>query len=212
MSYFLPDGAKLYMNTTFDAAKTVSAVTNANPAVATSTAHGLANGDELLFTSGWEDATDSIWRGAGVATNTINLEGLDASNTTNYTAGGGVGTVAKVTGWTELQQWLESADQGGGARFVDVNPISRRNGIKLPAGFEAAAFELQFGYDQALASQIAMIAASRTGTKKAFKVVAPGMVGYFYGYMSFNEMPTLGKGSVMSARASVAVLGRFTSY
>lgn len=212
MSYFLPDGGKLYMSTAFDAAKTVSAVTNANPAVATSTAHGLANDDELLFISGWEDATDSIWKAAGVATNTINLSGLDASSTSAYTPGGGGGTVQKVSGWTELQQWLDSADQGGAARFVDVNPISRRTGIKLPAGFEPMAFELQFGYDQTLASQIAMIAASRAGTKKAFKVVAPGMVGYFYGYISLNEMPTLTKGQEMRARASVAVLGRFTSY
>lgn len=212
MSYYLPDGAKLYMSTGFDAAKTVTVASNNNPCQATSAAHGYANSDELLFTSNWEDATDSIWKAASAATNTLDLSGLDTSNTTNYTPAGGTGNLQKVSGWSELQQWLDSADQGGGARFVDIKPISRKNGIKLPAGFEAMAFDLSFGYDQALASQIAMIAASRTGTKKAFKVVANGMTGYFYGYISFNEMPTLGSGDVMRARASVAVLGRFTSY
>ena len=133
--------------------------------------------------------------------------------TSGWTAGSGVGTLEEVSGWTELQQWLDSQDSGGGAKYVDVNPISRRNAIKLFAGFEAIELNLTFGYDPALASQIAMIAASRVGAKRAFKVVAPGpMVGYFYGNIAINEMPSLSKGTVMQARAAISVLGRFVSY
>lgn len=212
MAYFLPDGAKLYMSTGFDAAKNVTAVTNANPAVATCAAHGYSDNDELLFTSGWEDATDTIWRADSVDASTVNILGLDSTLTSLYAAGSGVGTFAKVTGWTELQQWLDSQNTGGDVRYVEVAPIARRNAIRLPAGFNAMSFDLTFGYDQALASQVAMIAASRTGTKKAFKVVAQGMTGYFYGNISMSEMPTLQRGSVMQASAAVSVLGRFISY
>ena len=214
MSYFLPDGAKLYMSTGFAAAKTATTVSNATPnAVVGSVAHGYTDGDEVLFTSGWEDVTDTVWRVDNKTTDTLELEGLDSSDTSLFAAGSGVGTLEEVSGWTELQQWLDSQDSGGGAKYVDVNPISRRNAIKLFAGFEAIELNLTFGYDPALASQIAMIAASRVGAKRAFKVVAPGpMVGYFYGNIAINEMPSLSKGTVMQARAAISVLGRFVSY
>lgn len=213
MSYYLPDGGRLYMSTTFAAEKTISAVTNANAAVATSTTHGYSDNDELLFVSGWEDATDTVWRANQLTADTFELVGLDATDTDIYPAGTGTGTTAKISGWTELQQWLESSPSGGDVRYVDVNPISRRNGIRIPAGFNPMSFDLEFGYDGALASQIAMIAASRTFTKAAFKLVAAGgLTGYFYGNISFSEMPTMQKGDVMRARAGVSVLGRFISY
>ena len=52
MSYNSPEGSKFYFSTTFAAAKTVTAASNANPAVLTSVAHGYSDGDEFLFTSG----------------------------------------------------------------------------------------------------------------------------------------------------------------
>ena len=50
MAYYFPEGSKFYFSKTFAAAKTISAITNANPAVATSTSHGYVNGDEILLT------------------------------------------------------------------------------------------------------------------------------------------------------------------
>lgn len=213
MSYYLPEGSKIYMSSGFDAAKTVSAVTNANPAVATSTSHGFSNNDELLFTSGWEDATDSVWRAGGVATNTFNVTGLDASDTSWFPVSGGVGTVQKVSGWTELTQWLDIQSQGGDARLVNVEPLGRRNAISMPAGFNAQSITLTFGHDIASASQLAMIAASRGLQKRAFKaVIAGGMTGYFYGNISLSEMPQMQRGQVLRVQASISVLGRFVSY
>lgn len=97
MAYYLPEGSKIFMSTGFDAAKNITAVTNANPAVATSTAHGYANNDELLFTSGWEDATDTIWRAGSVSANNFNITGLDSLDTNWFPASTGVGTTQKVS-------------------------------------------------------------------------------------------------------------------
>ena len=59
----------------------------------------------------------------------------------------------------------------------------------------------------------ALITASRGLQKRAFKaVIAGGMVGTFYGNVSFNEMPQIRKGSVLTVTARVNVLGRFISY
>jgi hypothetical protein len=60
-AYAFPEGATFNFANTFASAKTITAITNANPAVATSAAHGYTTGDEILLTSGWEDATDTVY-------------------------------------------------------------------------------------------------------------------------------------------------------
>jgi len=213
MAYFLPEGSKIFMSTGLAAAKTVSAITNASPAVATSAAHGYIDNDELLFTSGWEDADSSIFKADQLTADTLSLLGLDATDTTWYPAGTGVGTLQKVSGWLELSQWLDIQTTGGDARNVNVDPISRRNSISIPSGFNAMSITLTFGHDPALASQQALITASRGLQRRAFKaVIAGGMTGYFYGNVSMSEMPTITKGQVNRVTASVTVLGRFISY
>ena len=78
-----------------DAIKTITGVTAADPAVVTSTAHGLSNGDEV-YISGVAGMTELNGRNfliANVATNTFELQSLgsvdtDASAYTAYTSGG----------------------------------------------------------------------------------------------------------------------------
>ncbi|GAB1389845.1 MAG: hypothetical protein AMXMBFR78_11210 [Rubrivivax sp.] len=213
MSYFLPEGSKIFMSTGLEAAKTISAVTNASTAVASSTAHGYSNGAELLFNSGWEDASDTIWRADNVNSNAFDIKGLDSSDTNWFPAGTGTGTAQKVSGWLELTQWLDIQTQGGDAKNVTVEPISRRNAINMPAGFNPTQIQLTFGHDIGSASQQALMAASRGLQKRAFKaVIAGGMTGYFYGNVSFSEMPQIQRGQVLKVSASVNVLGRFISY
>jgi hypothetical protein len=213
MAYYLPEGSKIYVSTGFASAKTVTAVTNAAPAVATSVAHGYADNDELLFTSGWEDADATVWRADQLTADTFSLLGLDATDTTWFPAGSGTGTTQKVSGWLELSQWLDIQTSGGDGRQVSVEPISRRNAISMPAGFNATEITLTFGHDIASASQQALIDASRGLQKRAFKaVIAGGMTGYFYGNVSMSEMPQIQRGQVLKVSCKVNVLGRFISY
>ena len=64
MAVSLPDGATVAIATTYGAVKTVSAITNANPGVITSAAHGLLNGDFYELKSGWQKITDRIFKAA----------------------------------------------------------------------------------------------------------------------------------------------------
>ena len=81
MALYFPEGSSQQFTQSFAAAKTISALTNANPAVATSTAHGYATGDEILLTYGWEDATDTVFRVTVIDANSFSIQGLDSSNT-----------------------------------------------------------------------------------------------------------------------------------
>ena len=120
MSYKTPEGCKFLFSTTFAAAKTISALTNDDPAEATSTAHGFTEGDEILLISGWEDATDSVFRVGTVGdANTFEIDGLDTSDTNWFSPGGGLGTAAKISNWIEIPQVLTTAPNGGDPRNID---------------------------------------------------------------------------------------------
>ena len=84
MAYSLPEGSSQQFSNTLASAKTVTAITNANPAVATCTGHGYTTGDEIMLSSGWEDATDSVYKIEAVDANSFKILGLDTTNTSFF--------------------------------------------------------------------------------------------------------------------------------
>lgn len=69
-------------------ALTISAITKANPGVATSAAHGLSNGDVVLISAqGMHQVDQRVFRVANVAANTFELEGEDTTNYDTFTSG-----------------------------------------------------------------------------------------------------------------------------
>lgn len=214
MSYKTPEGCKFLFSTTFAAAKTISALTNDDPAEATSTAHGFTEGDEILLISGWEDATDSVFRVGTVGdANTFEIDGLDTSDTNWFSPGGGVGTAAKISDWIEIPQVLTTAPNGGDPRNIDVNPLARRNGFQIPVGFNPASLTLTLGHDAGNANYKAMKAISRTLQKVAFKqVLADGTASYGYGVLTVQNIAQLTSGQVNQVTAVFAAQGQTIEY
>ena len=213
MALFFPEGSSQQFSQTFASAKTITALTNANPAVATSTAHGYITGDEVLVTSGWEDATDSVYKVETVDANSFKLLGLDTSNTGFFPAGTGTGTAQKISGWTAIPQVLTISGSGGDARFTDVQLLARRNSLKIPTGFNATSITLSLAHDASQPGYITMLGISRNLSKVAFKqVISGGAVTYGYGYMNVSEMPKLNSNQVNTVDAAMTVIGRSLSY
>lgn len=213
MAYFFPEGSSQQFSQTFASAKTITALTNANPAVATSTAHGYATNDEILLTSGWEDATDSVYKVTVIDANSFSIQGLDTSNTSFFPAGTGTGSAQKLSGWTAIPQVLTISSSGGDARFTDVAPLSKRNAVKIPTGFNATSVTLSLAHDASNANYQTMLGISRTLSKVAFKqVISGGATTYGYGYMNVSEMPKLNNNQVNTVDAAITILGRSISY
>lgn len=213
MAYYFPEGSSQQFANTFAAAKTITALTNANPAVATSTAHGYATNDEILLTSGWEDATQTVYKVTTIDANSFSIQGLDTSNTSFYPSGTGAGTAQKISGWTAIPQVLSISASGGDARFTDVSPLSKRNSIKIPTGFNATSVTLSLAHDAANANYITMLGISRNLSTVAIKqVISGGSVTYGFGYMSVSEMPKLNNNQVNSVDCAITILGRAISY
>lgn len=214
MAYSFPEGAKFYFSQTFAAAKTVSAITNADPAVATSTAHGYVDGDEILLTSGWEDATDTVFKVDQLTADTFSLLGLDATDTDWFAAGGAANSSAqKVSTWVEIPQVLSISTSGGDARFTTISPLAKRNSINVPTGFNAASITLTLGHDASNANYQTMLGISRRLAKVAFKMVlSGGATSYGYGYLAVSEVPSLNVNQANQVTAALTMLGRTLSY
>lgn len=214
MAYAFPEGAQILFSQTFATAKTITALTNANPTVATSTAHSFADNSEILLASGWEDATDSVFRTGAIDANSFQVKGLNTTNTGFYVPAAGIPASAQlISNWVSIPQVLTIDTQGGDPKFTTISPLARRNDINVPVGFNATSTTLTLGHDPSNANYQTMVDISRSLTKVAFKLLlSGGGVSYGYGYMSVSEVPKLNKGSANSVSASFTFLGRTISY
>ena len=185
----------------------------ANPAVATCPGHGYTTGDEIMLSSGWEDATDSVYKIESVDANSFKILGLDSTNTSFFPAGSGGGSAQKLSAWTAIPQVLTISASGGDARFTDVNPLAKRNGIRIPTGFNATSVTLSLGFDATTPAYKTMVGISRSLSKVAFKqVLSGGSVQYGYGYLTVSEFPKLNNNQVNTVDAALTFLGRTMSY
>ena len=142
MAGTLPNGSTISIQSGLGSALTVSAVTNANPAVCTSTAHGLSDGDLVVFTSGWSKLTNRIFRVASSDTNSFALEGIDTTDTDRYPAGAGIGSVKEITGWTQIQQVLNTATEGGEQQYATFQVLEDDFEQRIPTNKSASGFNV----------------------------------------------------------------------
>lgn len=207
-AYYVPEGSTFYFSQTLGTAKGITALTNADPARASATAHGFVDGSELLLLSGWEDASDTVYRADMIDANSFDILGLDASDTTLFSPGGGTGTAQLVSGWTEIPQVLGIGGSGGDPRYTQITPLKRRNAINMPIGFNPSNIELTLGQDESLPAMQALRRISRRRGKVAYKMaIAGGATTYAYGTLSLSNIPSMQNGQPISVRLAISVDG-----
>ena len=207
------EGSKFFFSHTFGTQKTIASITNASPAVATSTAHGYVDGDEVLYVGGWEDANKAIYRADQLSADTVALTGLNASNTNFYAPGSGVGTLAKVGAWLEIPEVVTITADGNQQEFIDLRLISSRYAQKIPTGFTPGTINMQLVFDAGSAAYQAMLDATMSRTLVAFKMVLSDSAAiYAYGYISASKAPSIQAGSVIQVPVTFAIQGQFTTY
>jgi hypothetical protein len=213
MAIQVPDGSIISIGTTFGAAKSVTAITNANPGVATSAAHGLTNGALVIMQSTWPRLNNRIVRVAGSVASAFNLEGIDTTLTSLYPAGGGAGTATEVTAWTPISQITQFDTNGGDQKMADVSFLELDFDTQLPSTTSAMSINIGIADDPSLAGYQALKLASDTRAIRPLRVQMPnGSQLLYYGYVALNENPTLSKGNVMQVKAVFALQSRVTRY
>jgi hypothetical protein len=193
MSVTKTPGTQFAIGSTYGTVRNMTAITNANPAVATLEAsHGVAVGDFIEVTSGWDLLNGRVLRVSAVATNDVTLEGLDTTNTSRYPAGTGVGTVREITAWTTLSQITPQFGVSGGEQnFADTTFVSNLIRTQIPTDRNPITVTLPFFFDPTLPWFAAVRAAADASAPYAFRMIFPNQSRLVVGaYWSLRGVPT----------------------
>ena len=209
MAAKLPDGAQLSIASTYLAAKTITAITNAAAPSVSAVGHGLAVGDFVEITSGWGNLTGRVFKVATSTTDAFTIAGIDTTDVAKFPVGGGAGSVRKISGWTQITQVMTFEMQGGEQQFVTFSYLEEDQERQLPSVMSAMTLRLGIADDPSLPGFIALKAAGDTRALTGFKIVLrDGSVILYNGIASVNETPTLVKGQVVTLNATVAIQGK----
>lgn len=208
MTARLPNGALIAMASGYGSSKTMSAVSNANPGVATLEAsHGVVQGDVMEVTSGWSRLNNRIIRAGTVSTNDVQLEGVNTTDTGAYPAGTGTGSIREVSSWTQIAQILGVETEGGEQQFTTFQFLESDAETRLPTARSAAGATLTIADDPSLTGYILLSTASDDRQPRAVRVTLPGGSLIFYNaWVTLNKTPSLNVNEVMSVQATLSFL------
>lgn len=214
MAAVVADGTIVAIASTYGVAKTMSAVTNANPAVATLEAsHGIIVGDIMEMSSGWPDLDDKILRCSVLSTNDVTLEGFSTSNTTKYPTGSGTGTVREITAFTNLAQILTIATEGGEPRYLDYQFLNELQQRRIPLSKSPLNLTLTLADDITLAQQATIRAAEDGGVPVAMRLTLPnGSKVFLNGYWTMSNLPGFSSGQINTRTVGFALTSLPTEY
>jgi len=210
MAFLKGRGVRVEVALTYSAAKTVSAVTAANPGVATSTTHGLANGAVGYFSgvSGMVQLEGQATRVYNQATSAFDLQGL---NTANYTAFSGTCSYTPVATWGTLAE-CDSYDLGGGsADKLDVTCLLDTIKQEENGNLAAQSVTLNIKSTDVPSTAMAFLeAAAQSGTSVIIRITAAtGAVRVFRGEPSLPS-ESLSTGAVGTGSLQLSVKGVVT--
>lgn len=215
-TYRLPNGSRLYIVTAYGASKNVTAVTNANPGVATLEAsHGIATGEFFELRSGWSKADGRIFKAGTVATNDVPISGLNTTSTTLYPAGSGTGTARELTGFTEIPGIFELSSEGGEQQFTTVQTLDADSQVDIPTSKSPIKLNFRANDDTTLSWYALVEAANDDRDPRALRLTLPnGNIILYNGYVSLTKTPSLTVNQPLTLSMSVSLLNepvRYTS-
>lgn len=213
MAVKLPNGATVHIATALAAEKKATVATNAAECVLTVAGHGFANGDLVLFKSGWGKLNERVFQIGDVKADTFKLIGIDTSNADEFPAGSGIGAVQKITDWVQVSQIVEFSTSGGEQQYVDFGFLEDDFDQQIPSTKSAMSMSIKIADDTSLPGCKAAAKCSDKGGKWPLKVVLKGGGLICYnGYPSMNKTPELVRNQVMAVTLSYAISGEVNRY
>lgn len=210
----VPTGSTFFIASAFAASKTTTIVTNATEAVVTSAAHGYSNGDIVEITSGWGRLNRRNFRIKSVATDTFVLEGADTSSTTYYPAGTGIGSVRKVSTFTQLTTIMNPQSTGGDPKTVTYKFIESDVEYSINDGFTATSYTLELDADSiGSAGYAALKTLTEVQTDTCLKIVTRnGALIFQPCTVALNEAIRMQDGQINRVNVSFNGNNRLTRY
>ena len=210
MSLTFPDGSVVGFSTAFATPVVASAISNANPAVATITAAAVTSGQVLVCKSPWAGLNQRIAVAGTVAGTSCPLLGINTAAVTEYPIGGGANTtLMAATTFVDFSQQGELSNSGGEPQTYTgkwlEDPLGKE--FQVPVGQSAQVYTLPLDMDRSLPWFAAAKAASRKRTPIVLRVRLPnGDMYYQYAYMHFNSALGLTAGQPIKNTATFYVI------
>lgn len=209
----MPNGATLEIASTYGVAIPFTALTNANPAIATAAAHGLAEGDVVAVSSGWTRLDGRGARVGVIASGTFALAGVNTTNAQQYPAGSGIGSVREVTAFTEISQVTEMNSAGGDQQFLTFGFVADDNDRQMPTTKNPITLTYTVADDPSKPYVAVCEAADDDKQPRLLRLNLPGGSSILYnGYVSITATPTMSRNNLMTRVISVALTGLPTRY
>ena len=191
--------------TVLGTALTVTAITKANPAVVSSTAHGLTNGDFVVMSvAGMVEIHDRVFRVAGVTTDTFQLEGEDSTTYGTFSSG----SAQEITFGVSASTLQDVQVSGGEPEFADVSTIHEQIKRRVPTTKSPLTMSFTSLFDGSDAFLAELRKADNSLTKRAIQIRFSNgtrMVGN--AYVSASGAPTGTAGQAVQTPISLEMQG-----
>lgn len=205
----LPNGTVFSIASAIEAADPITAITNANPAVATLTAgHGLSLNDVGILVCDWGNLTEKAVKITALVTNDATLGGLDTTSTTRFPAGGGVGSFARVTSWITIPQIINPQRQGGDQQYVNFQFVEADNEDSLPTVRSARSMSMKVADPDVLTASWYTRLRSLSDTRAQTVLRATlrnGGVVYYVGTLTMAEDPSMEVNQLQTLDISMSI-------
>lgn len=210
----VPTGTTFYIASSIASSKTTTVATNASECVVTSTAHGYSNSDIVEITSGWGRLNRRVFRIKSVTTDTFVLEGADTSSTTFFPAGSGIGSVRKISTFTQITSVMNPQSSGGEPKNVNYKFIESDVEYTINDGFTATSYTLELDADSiGSAGYTALKTLTDVQTDTCLKMVTrSGSLVFVPCTVSLNESLRLQDGQINRVSAQFSGNNRLTRY
>lgn len=188
----------------------ITAITKANPAVASATAHGYTDNDILLLKiQGMRQVDLAVVRVANSDTGTFELDGIDSTTFDTFSSG----TAQKITFGANAATFQDVSPSGGEAAEIDVKTIHDDQDRVIPGNKSALSFSFGSIWDVADPALVALKGFDSTKAPCAvmFRFTTGDLV-YFAAIPSLSLAPGGSAGNVVTTPVKLNVSGRLSNY
>ena len=167
-------GSQIAVLTGFEAdspAPTISAITKANPAVVSATAHGLDDGDVIKISgaTGMTEVNGQVYVIEKVDANSFSLRDVDSTGYGTY-GSGGTFTVGQFSNFCNLTNYNR---QGGTSPEIDTTALCSTAQEFLLGLPDYGTTQIDYNFTRDSAIELAVTAAYKDGSLTAVKIVLP---------------------------------------
>lgn len=194
-----------------------TAISKADPAVATVTTGAVAENDVLLIeVPGWPLINNRVAQAGDVTTgasDSVKMHGIDTSSTVLFPSDSGAAKLYKADTFVDFTQQGEPSMSGGEQQFWNGQFLEDPTGqqLSVPTYKNARVLTIPLYYDPKLPWYKAAKEVDAIGKPVVLRAKLPGGdVQYRYGYLSFSADPSIANNAPNSNTATFTQLAEST--